>query len=323
MAISALGYLGIRSGQIDDWSDFASKLLGMQQVDRAGKTLAFRMDDRKQRLIVSDETGDTLSFIGWEVAEKSDLDQYATRLEAEGVVVEYGNAELLDRRFVSELIHFYDPDGNRVELFYKPMLTTDPFEPGRSISGFNTGVLGMGHCVLNVKDADKMLGFYRDLLLFEVSDFGLSPYPMYFFHVNKRHHSLALLGTGKSGFHHFMVEYKHLDDVGQGYDIAQLEEGRIAYTLGRHTNDYMTSFYAHTPSGFFVENGWGGRLIEPATWEPHETFDGPSFWGHERLYLPDDQRAVMRDMRMDAASRGVRSPNLIDCPWLYGKLGSK
>ena len=283
MAISALGYLGIRSGQIDDWSDFASKLLGMQQVDRAGKTLAFRMDDRKQRLIVSDETGDTLSFIGWEVAEKSDLEQYATRLEAEGVVVEYGNAELLDRRFVSELIHFYDPDGNRVELFYKPMLTTDPFEPGRSISGFNTGVLGMGHCVLNVKDADKMLGFYRDLLLFEVSDFGLSPYPMYFFHVNKRHHSFALLGTGKSGFHHFMVEYKHLDDVGQGYDIAQLEEGRIAYTLGRHTNDYMTSFYAHTPSGFFVENGWGGRLIDPATWEPHETFDGPSFWGHERL----------------------------------------
>ena len=279
MAISALGYLGIRSGQIDDWSDFASKLLGMQQVDRAGKTLAFRMDDRKQRLIVSDETGDTLSFIGWEVAEKSDLEQYATRLEAEGVVVEYGNAELLDRRFVSELIYFYDPDGNRVELFYKPMLTTDPFEPGRSISGFNTGVLGMGHCVLNVKDADKMLGFYRDLLLFEVSDFGLSPYPMYFFHVNKRHHSLALLGTGKSGFHHFMVEYKHLDDVGQGYDIAQLEEGRIAYTLGRHTNDYMTSFYAHTPSGFFVENGWGGRLIDPATWEPHETFDGPSFWG--------------------------------------------
>ena len=116
MAISALGYLGIRSGQIDDWSDFASKLLGMQQVDRAGKTLAFRMDDRKQRLIVSDETGDTLSFIGWEVAEKSDLEQYASRLEAEGVVVEYGNAELLDRRFVSELIHFYDPDGNLVEL---------------------------------------------------------------------------------------------------------------------------------------------------------------------------------------------------------------
>jgi 2,3-dihydroxybiphenyl 1,2-dioxygenase len=281
------------------------------------------MDDQKQRLIVSDEPGDTLAFIGWEVDAKGDLQSYAARLEAQGVAVESGSAELCDRRFVSELIYFDDPDGNRVELFCKPMLTTDPFKPGRSITGFNTKELGMGHAVLHVKDVEKMLGLYRDILRFDVSDFGLSPYPMYFFHVNRRHHSLALLGTGESGFHHFMIEYQHLDDVGQGYDIAQLEEGRIAYTLGRHTNDYTTSFYSHTPSGFFVENGWGGRLIDPSIWEPHETFDGPSFWGHERLYLPEDARGVLRHMRMDAASRGVRSPHLIDCPWLYSKLGSK
>jgi len=281
------------------------------------------MDDRKQRLIVSDEPGDTLDFIGWEVDANSDLQFYAARLEAQGVAVESGSAELCDRRFVSELIYFDDPDGNRVELFYEPMLTTDPFKPGRSITGFNTKGLGMGHAVLHVKDVEKMLALYRDILKFDVSDFGLSPYPMYFFHVNRRHHSLALLGTGDSGFHHFMVEYQHLDDVGQGYDIAQLEEGRIAYTLGRHTNDYTTSFYTHAPSGFFVENGWGGRLIDPSTWESHETFDGPSFWGHERLHLPEDARGVLRHMRMDAASRGVRSPHLIDCPWLYSKLGSK
>lgn len=323
MAICALGYLGIRSNQIDDWSDFASRLLGMQQIDRAGRTLAFRMDDRKQRLIVSDELGDTLAFIGWEVDAKSDLQFYASRLEAQGVAVELGSVELCERRFVSELIYFYDPDGNRVELFCKPTLTTDPFKPGRSITGFNTKGLGMGHAVLHVKDVEKMLGLYRDILSFDVSDFGLSPYPMYFFHVNRRHHSLALLGTGESGFHHFMIEYQHLDDVGQGYDIAQLEEGRIAYTLGRHTNDYTTSFYTHTPSGFFVENGWGGRLIDPSIWESRETFDGPSFWGHERLYLPEDARGELRQMRMDAASRGVRSPHLIDCPWLYSKLGSK
>jgi hypothetical protein len=30
-----------------------------------------------------------------------------------------------------------------------------------------------------------------------------------------------------------MVKVCSLDDVGQGYDLAQLEEGRIAYTLGR------------------------------------------------------------------------------------------
>jgi hypothetical protein len=83
----------------------------------------------------------------------------------------------------------------------------------------------------------------------------------------------------------------------------------------------MTSYYAHSPSGFFVENGWGGRVIDPETWQPHETTDGPSFWGHERLYLTEENgRKRLRDMRLDAAARGLRSPPMVDCPWLYGEL---
>ena len=94
------------------------------------------------------------------------------------------------------------------------------------------------------------------------------------------------------------------------YDLAQLEEGRVAYTLGRHTNDYMTSYYSHSASGFFVEYGWGGRVIDPNTWQPDETFDGPSFWGHERLYMEPEQRARLREMRLSAAARGVRASKI-------------
>ncbi|MGO4832112.1 biphenyl 2,3-dioxygenase, partial [Rhizobiaceae sp. 2RAB30] len=120
------------------------------------------------------------------------------------------------------------------------------------------------------------------------------------------------------------VEFNHLDDVGQGFDLACLEQGRVAYTLGRHTNDYMTSFYANTPSDFFVESGWGGRQIDPGTWEPHETTDGPSFWGHERLHLAEEGgRRRLRDMRMAAAARGVRAPAIVDCPWLYDELAKQ
>ncbi len=91
----------------------------------------------------------------------------------------------------------------------------------------------------------------------------------------------------------------------------------MAYTLGRHTNDHMTSFYANTPSGFFVEYGWGGRVIDPGSWAPHETYDGPSLWGHERMHLAPDERARMREMRLAAAARGLRAPvQGLDCPWL-------
>ena len=320
MAINALGYIGIRSDKEDDWSEFAGKLLGMQKIDQAGKSMAFRMDDLKQRLIISDEPGETLAFIGWEVDLAGDLNKYGARLEQAGYPVKFGDRNLAARRFVENLIFFYDPDGNRVELFFNPMKSDSPFLPGRPISGFKTGPQGMGHAVLHVKQIEKLLPFYQDILGFKLSDYGLTPYPLYFFHVNGRHHSFAMVGSGNMGFHHFMVEYTNLDDVGQGYDLAQLQEDRIAYTLGRHTNDYMTSFYANTPSGFFVESGWGGRVIDPATWVPEETSVGPSFWGHERLNLTVEERTKLRDMRLKAASDGKQAPLVIDCPWLYGEL---
>ncbi|MEK1852293.1 MAG: VOC family protein [Phyllobacterium sp.] len=321
MAINALGYIGIRSDKLSDWSDFAGGLLGMQRIDRSSRELAFRMDDRMQRLFIMNEPGETLSCMGWEVEFESDLDHYAARLEKAGTRVRHATRAECDRRFCATVVMFDDPMGNRMELIWKPMVASDPFVPGRPISGFKTGPYGMGHAVLHVRDIEIMMPFYRDNLDFHVSDFGLQPYGLYFFHVNNRHHSFAMVGSGGQGFHHFMIEFGNLDDVGQGYDIATQSEDCVAYTLGRHTNDYMTSFYANSPSGFFVENGWGGRIIDPATWEPRQTSDGPSFWGHERLYLTEEGgRKRLRDMRMDAAARGIQAPPVADCPWLFSEL---
>lgn len=327
MEITALGYIGIQSSKLDDWAQMATRLLGLQQVDRGGQIRAFRMDDRKQRLIV-DGAGDAgLAVMGWEVDNRSDLDQLAGRLDNHGVQVTRGAHALADERHVTELISFRDPAGHLLEAFWKPEVSIAPFVPGRPITGFRTGALGMGHIVMNVEDVEPLLPFYRDLLGFEISDFGLTPYKLYFFHVNGRHHSFAMVGSGRRTMHHFMLEVGSLDDVGQGYDLAQLDDNRIAYTLGRHTNDHMTSFYVNTPSGFFIEYGWGGRVIDTATWQPHETFDGPSLWGHERLHMPDAQRKRMREMRLDAAARGVRAPDPhvppLNCAWLDSVIAAE
>lgn len=326
MTLNSLGYIGIRSSRTDDWSTFATRLLGMQQVDRGAGSRAFRMDDRKQRLLVTDDGTEGLDFMGWEVASPEELDDLAGRLENAGVAVRFEAAGLADQRLVSQLISFKDPDGNHLEVFCKPEIASDPFIPGRPISGFKTGSLGMGHAVLHVENIDILLPFYRDLLGFKVSDYGTAPYKLYFFHINGRHHSFAMVGSGRKGMHHFMVELQSLDDVGQGYDLAQQEKDRLAYTLGRHSNDHMMSFYANSPSGFFVEYGWGAREVEPDTWVPHETFDGPSYWGHERVHLPEDSpvRIKTREMRLDAAERGLRAPDPVpNCAWLDSVTGNK
>ena len=50
-----------------------------------------------------------------------------------------------------------------------------------------------------------------------------------------------------------------LDDVGTALDIVNERRIPLAMSLGRHTNDLMTSFYVRTPSGFEIEYGTGGR----------------------------------------------------------------
>ena len=81
MAIKALSYIGVNSDKFEDWSDYTQKSLGMQQVDRGKDILSFRMDDQKQRLTITGDTGDGLGFMGWEVDVKEDLLFYASKLE--------------------------------------------------------------------------------------------------------------------------------------------------------------------------------------------------------------------------------------------------
>ena len=122
-----------------------------------------------------------------------------------------------------------------------------------------------------------------------------------------------------------MMELFSFDDVGQGYDLAMAEEGRLSVTLGRHTSDFITSFYTWTPSAFMVEYGWGARSIDPNTWQAFERKEGPSLWGHERTWLTPDERATARHMRLKLAEAGYRRPvQVMDgnhqvapgiCPW--------
>jgi 2,3-dihydroxybiphenyl 1,2-dioxygenase len=306
--VQALGYVGFGSGDLDGWRQFGTGLVGLQAVERSASLLALRMDDRKQRIVIDRSLPEGARFFGWEVADADALDQLAARLEAAGTRVTAEPQTLADNRHVRSLISFHDPAGNRLEAFYGAEINDTPFKPGRSISGFRTGPLGLGHAVLTVENIEAVMPFYVDLLGFGLSDYIEKPFRAYFFHVNARHHSLALIETGKNGMHHLMVELFSLDDVGQAYDIASSEAGRVSVTLGRHTNDLMTSFYARTPSSFMVECGWGGREIDPQTWQPVEMTAGPSLWGHERVWLPPADREVAREMRMRAAEAGLRAP---------------
>ena len=215
--------------------------------------------------------------------------------------------------------------GNQVEVFWGAQVADEPFKPGP---------LGLGHVVVTAESAElvqAMMAFYCDHLGFRLTDYYSQPFEARFLHVNQRHHSLAIVQGPKNGFHHVMTELYSFDDIGQGYDLVTHED-RVAATLGRHTRDYMTSFYAWTPSRFMIEYGWGGRSIDVEAWQPFERAEGPSMWGHERHWAPQEMRERAREMRHRLAADGKRVPLQVMegnfsvqpgvCPWWDGISGS-
>ena len=82
MAVQALGYLGIGTQDIDEWSDFATRQLGLRLVDRGVSRRAFRVDDRRQRVVVDKERPDAECFSGWDRPRLADSPFTPTRFLA-------------------------------------------------------------------------------------------------------------------------------------------------------------------------------------------------------------------------------------------------
>src|SRR3712207_6696102 len=104
MGIRALGYVGIEARLMEDWAGFGPGLLGLQLAERSAAQLTFRMDDRKQRLLVVPGARDGARFFGWEVTDGAALDVLAARLERAGVPVAPGDAGLAAQRRVAGLV---------------------------------------------------------------------------------------------------------------------------------------------------------------------------------------------------------------------------
>lgn len=297
--IAALGYVGIEASDLAAWRHFACDILGLHATDRSDGGIDLRMDGYAWRLRLSEGPLDDLAFAGWEVRDAAALVALTAKLAQAGVeVVEADNALVADRR-VSGLIAFTDPEGNRHEAFYGPLQRTN--SPFISPTGatFKTGTQGLGHLVLRCTDRQRMMDFFVETLGFRLSDhidtevIPGRPLRISFLRCNGRHHSLALAEVPvPKRIIHLMLEVTNIDDVGRAMSRCQADGVHLSFTLGRHSNDDMLSFYPMTPSGFDFEYGWGGLEVDDESWHV-VTHDTNSAWGHnfQRPPRPDKPSA--------------------------------
>ncbi|WP_409186596.1 VOC family protein [Amycolatopsis sp. VS8301801F10] len=286
--ITALGYLVVR-GPVEEWKTFGAEVLGAQLAEGEDPSTAiFRTDDRAARLMVEDGAPgpDALVALGFEVRNDAELDALAARLGDRGIAVAE-DPGLAETRRVRRLLKFADNAGNTIEACVGQEVSATPFVSPRGVR-FVCGDLGVGHAFFFADDPASSASFYQEALGFRLSDtIAFGEDAGIFLHCNPRHHTVAFAAVPSvpAGLGHLMLEVRSLEDVGRALDLAERSPYPVQMSIGEHSNDKMTSFYVQTPSGFAVEYGFDGLLVDDATWKVAH-HDAMSVWGHH-LTPPD------------------------------------
>ena len=287
--VQSLSYIVTQVQSLEAWRHYAEEVLGMMTTIEADGTLRIKMDERPFRILVQEGATDVYLASGWELASEEDFNAMLEQITEQGVSYELGDRALCVSRGVQAVASLADPAGNRHELSWGHISGCQPFVSPQGVPRFVTDGMGLGHTVLPAPNFDECAAFYRDVLGFRNSDiFNFRPDPaadatrIHFMHCgNARHHSLAIAEYDvPSKCVHMMVEVDSMSEVGRAHDRRAAHGVPLSATLGQHLNDKMTSFYMKTPSGFDLEFGWGGLLVD---WDKHSVFEfnRVSVWGHD------------------------------------------
>jgi len=280
-----LGYIGLGVTDLPQWRSF-TRCLGIELAhsDEPSETWG-RIDERSHRIWMVESEVDSLLVVGWEASSPESLDMIVEAARRWGSEVTECEASYAARRHYDRVVRLRDPAGMLIEVACTPVEGPTQFQPTRPMSGFKAGANGLGHLFVYAPDLEAVVDFYVRVLGFQTSDFISWPeagIEAVFLRCNSRHHSIAFAkGSGPAGsLEHMMLETLRVDDVGTAIDTLLAAGFSLATSLGRHINDNMFSFYARTPSGFWLEYGCDAiEIAADAQWEVKRYTNGHT-WGH-------------------------------------------
>tara|TARA_R110002110_G_scaffold415612_2_gene651667 strand:+ start:128205 stop:129059 length:855 start_codon:yes stop_codon:yes gene_type:complete len=272
-------YCRLGTADLDSTIDFATNLIGLEEVDRDNGQIYLRGDHRDHNICYFAGDPNDHTF-GLELESFAELDTAASALLAAGVEVHRGSDAAAAARRVMGFINFSDPTGNSVDLVVRPFHSGRRYFPSR-----DAGITDFSHIGLKSADAARDEKFWSELFNIRANDRIGEAALMSFDEV---HHRIALFPTDHAGIQHINFQVESIDDIMRSHYFLTERQIQIRFGPGRHPTSGAMFLYYEGPDGMTYEYSSGVRNVDE-DWRPRQLpFKNESFcmWG-SRPNIPE------------------------------------
>jgi 2,3-dihydroxy-p-cumate/2,3-dihydroxybenzoate 3,4-dioxygenase len=256
-----LCYVRLGTRDLESTLQFATNLLGLQQVRREENRAYVRGDERDHDICYFE--GDPSDHVlGFELESGPALEEAHDELVAAGVSVHRGTAEECVDRRVQAFVSFSDPTGNRFDLAARPFKATRRYFPTR-----DAGIVEFSHVGLRTTDARRDEAFWTTHFNIRpndwIGDAGLLSF-------DAVHHRIALFPANGPGIQHVNFQVASLDDIMRSYYFMSSQQVRIVFGPGRHATSGAMFLYFEGPDKMVYEYSHGVRIIDDPAYRPRQ-----------------------------------------------------
>jgi catechol 2,3-dioxygenase len=271
--IKRMAHVALRVPDLDASVDWATTVMGMREVERAGDASYLTHASCHHSLQYIADDRPALDHISMEAHDAQALSTLTRRLREHGVPILSEEPQEIG---IDRAIRFLGPAGHTIEVF-SGMAESEARHTGRGVQPRK-----FGHPTITCPDIAPTREFFERVLRFRLSD-EIGDGLLAFLRCNVEHHGLGLQ-KGAAGINHYAWEVESVAEQGRLGDVLQANGSRFIWGPGRHGAGQNIFTYHFDPAGCIVEyyadiyQVWDERTYRPGRWAADD-WRAQNLWG--------------------------------------------